>query len=67
MTPDDYITPEQVCELIPGLTPGTLAQRRYLGKEPQFYKPSPKTVLYKRSEILEWIESSAQTRTGQVA
>lgn len=64
---EDYLTPEQVCELIPGLTVGTLAQRRYLGKEPQFYKPSPKTVLYKRSQILEWIEGSIQTRTGQVA
>lgn len=64
---DNYITPEQVCDLVPGMTVGLLAQRRYLGKEPTFYKPSAKTVLYKRSDILQWIEGSAQTRTGQVA
>jgi hypothetical protein len=61
----DYITPGDVCELIPGMTLGQLAQMRYQGRSGlKFYKPTPKTVLYKRSEVLEWIESSARVSTA---
>lgn len=60
----DYITPEQVCELVPGLTPGLLAQMRYTGKSGlKFYKPTERKVLYKRSEVIEWVENSMRTST----
>lgn len=62
-----YLNPKQVTEIVTGMTEGKLAQRRYLGLPPKFYKPTPKTVLYKRDDIIEWIEGSAQTRTGRVA
>ena len=61
---DDFITPEEVCELA-AVTSTLLAQRRYKGLGPRFYKPTPKTVLYKRSEVLAWLEASAQTITGE--
>lgn len=63
----DYLNPEQVTEMVSGMTEGKLAQRRYMGLPPKFYKPTPKTVLYKRQDIIDWIEGSEQTRTGQVA
>ncbi|GAA1700299.1 hypothetical protein GCM10009792_20570 [Microcella alkalica] len=64
---NDYLNPEQVTAMVSGMTEGKLAQRRYMGLPPRFYKPTPKTVLYKRQDIIDWIEGSAQTRTGQVA
>lgn len=58
-----YISPDQVCDLIPGMTKGHLAQMRYRGTGPQFRKPTAKTVLYVQSEVLEWVESTSRTIT----
>jgi len=63
---EDFIQPSTVGE-ITGLSVAALAQLRYQGKGPRFYKPTPKTVLYKRSEVIAWVEASAQTRTGSPA
>lgn len=60
---EDFIQPAAVAEMT-GLTTAALAQLRYLGTGPRFYKPTPRTVLYRRSEVLAWVEASAQTRTG---
>ena len=60
---EEFIQPAVVRE-ITGLTLAALAQLRYQGKGPRFYKPTPRTVLYKRSEVVAWVEASAQTRTG---
>jgi predicted DNA-binding transcriptional regulator AlpA len=58
----DFIQPAEVGE-ITGLSIAALAQLRYQGRGPRFYKPTPRTVLYKRSEVIAWVEASAQTRT----
>jgi predicted DNA-binding transcriptional regulator AlpA len=58
----DFIQPTEV-ESITGLTVTALSQLRYQGKGPRFYKPTPKTVLYKRSEVIAWVEASVQTST----
>jgi predicted DNA-binding transcriptional regulator AlpA len=58
----DFVQPDVVSE-ITGLSVGALAQLRSQGRGPRFYKPLPRTVLYKRSEVVEWIESSARTGT----
>lgn len=63
---EEFILPVVVAELT-GLTVGGLAQLRYLGRGPRFYKPTPKKVLYKRSEVIAWVEASAQTQTGASA
>ncbi len=57
-----YLSPEQVCHLIPGMTKGHLAQLRYTGQGPTFRKPTPKTVIYKESEVLTWVESTSRVR-----
>ncbi|MDQ0894490.1 MULTISPECIES: helix-turn-helix transcriptional regulator [Agromyces] len=59
----EFIQPEAVSE-ITGLSVGALAQLRYTGQGPRFYKPTKRTVLYKRQEVVEWVESTARTRTG---
>lgn len=65
-TVQDFITPEEVCEIIPGMTKGKLAQLRLIAeKGPRFYKPTPRTVLYRRSEILKWVEESVMSGTAE--
>ena len=59
------ITADQVCELIPGLTKSQLAQLRYTGRGPKFFKPMPRLVLYDEADIYEWIERSGQLISGQ--
>ena len=63
---EEFIKPVTVREMT-GLSIAALAQLRYHGRGPCFYKPTPKTVLYKRSEVLAWVEASVQTRTGYAA
>ena len=60
-----YLSPAEVCELVPGMTKGQLAQLRFTGKGPRFYKPTPKTVLYDEASVREWVEGSVRTQTGQ--
>ena len=59
-----YLSPDEVCAMVPGLTAANLAQRRYLGKEPRFLKPTPKLVLYRKNDVIGWIEGSEHTQTG---
>ena len=63
---EEFIQPVSVSE-ITGLSIAALAQLRYHGRGPRFYKPTPRTVLYRRSEVMEWVEQSAQTVTHSVA
>ena len=63
---EEFIQPVTVSE-ITGLSIAALAQLRYHGRGPRFYKPTPRTVLYRRSEVMEWVEQSAQTVTRSVA
>jgi predicted DNA-binding transcriptional regulator AlpA len=60
---EEFISPAAV-EKLTQITVPALAQLRYLGKGPRFYKPTPRTVLYRRSEVLEWVYASAQMSTG---
>lgn len=60
----DFITPAEV-SAITGLSIAALAQIRFRGTGVRFYKPTPRVVLYKRSEVIAWIEAGVQTQTGQ--
>ena len=44
---EPYISDDEVVSRMPGMTKGNLAQLRYTGKGPKFYKPSPRIVLYR--------------------
>lgn len=60
---EPYISDDDVVSRMPGMTKGNLAQLRYTGKGPKFYKPLPRVVLYKWSDVQAWIEGHAQMRT----
>lgn len=62
-----YLSPEQVCEIVPGMTKGSLAQLRFKGSGPRYRKPTPKTVLYVEAEVLAWVENSARYGTAAEA
>lgn len=61
----NYLTPDQVCTLVPGMTKSNLAQLRFTGKGPKFLKPTPRTVVYRESDIIEWLEASERTSTAK--
>ena len=48
---EPYISDDDVVSRMPGMTKGNLAQLRYTGKGPKFYKPSPRVVRYKWSDV----------------
>lgn len=56
-----WLSPEQVCEKVPGLTTDILGHLRKAGKRPRYYKPSQKTVIYEEHEIDDWIASTGST------
>lgn len=58
-----YQTPEQVCEMIPSITKGQLANFRYLGTGPR-YRKLGKKVIYLRAEVIEWVENTARSGTA---
>ena len=64
---EEYLSAEQVCEMVPKLTRGNLAQLRYTGKGPKFLAPTPRTIIYRRSDVVEWIEASERTSTASVS
>lgn len=63
----NYLTPDQVCALVPGMTKSNLAQLRFTGKGPKFLKPTPRTVVYRESDVIEWLEASERTSTAEAA
>lgn len=63
---EKYLNPEQVCDLIPGMTKPKLAQMRFNGTGPVFLKPTPKTVVYRERDIIAWLEGSEQSSTAVV-
>jgi hypothetical protein len=62
---EPFISIDGALELLPGVTRGHLAQMRYEGTGPRFYKPTGRTVFYRASDILAWLESSVRTSTAE--
>ncbi|MFC7942617.1 hypothetical protein ACFUPZ_05075 [Microbacterium oxydans] len=46
------------------MTRNNLAQLRFKGIGPKFYKPTPRVVLYDLESIQEWVRSSVRTGTA---
>lgn len=61
------LTPQQVCDLIPGMTPPKLAQLRFNGGGPRFLKPTPRTVVYRESQVAAWLDGVEHVRTNELA
>ena len=56
---NEYLTPDEVVELT-WVSKAALAQRRYRGLPPNFYKPTGKVVLYKKSEVMDGVDAMIQ-------
>ena len=64
---EPFISIEQALQLMPGMTRQHLAQLRYTGDGPKFYKPTGRMVFYKESDIIAWLEASVRTSTVEAA
>ncbi|GAA1983355.1 helix-turn-helix domain-containing protein [Microbacterium pumilum] len=62
---NEWLTLPQAAALM-RMTKAAIAQLRYRGIGPKFYRLSAKTILYKQSEVIAWMESCACTRTDDV-
>lgn len=62
---DEWLTLPQAATLM-RMTRPSIAQMRYRGIGPTFYRITAKRILYKRSEVVAWMESRACTRTDDV-
>lgn len=56
-----WMSPADVCAMLPGLTEEILTQRRKRRQEPDFHKPTGaggNVVLYDRADIIAWVRKS---------
>lgn len=60
-----YLSPDQVCELVPGMTKRRLEYLRGRGQGPRYRKPTPKTVIYTEADVRAWVEESTVTTRDQ--
>lgn len=51
-----FLSPTEVCEKLPGLTPHTLAMWRYRGKGPR-YRKLGRIVVYPADELEAWLDT----------
>jgi hypothetical protein len=58
-----YMSPDDVVAMLPGITRNHLAQLRYRGDGPPFRKPTQRTVLYERDEVVAWVEATTRLTT----
>ena len=56
---DEFMTPAMVHEFT-GIPIASLSQMRYERGGPRFFKPTYRTVLYRRSNVIAWVEKSVQ-------
>lgn len=66
MDHDELLKPSEAAEHV-RMTKDLLAQLRYRGKGPRYFKPTDRTVLYRRSDLDEWLAASERTSTSDVA
>lgn len=61
----EYLTTKEAAELC-GFTTAALHQRRIRGGGPRFLQVGPKTIRYKRVDVLAYLEGAAPTE-GRVS
>ncbi|MFI8593749.1 helix-turn-helix transcriptional regulator [Microbacterium sp. NPDC078428] len=58
VTPVRYLSPADVCELVPGMTVANLQELRKRGKGPRYAKPTAKTVVYVEADVHAWVQAT---------
>lgn len=64
---DRYLSPADVCSLIPGMTEGRLKMARFNGTGPEYLRPTPRTIVYSERRVRAWLEGSARQSTAEAA
>ena len=64
---ETYLNEQQVAEMVPDpkVTARTLRYWRHVGRGPIFSKPSPRTVVYLRSDVDAWLAGNRFARTDK--
>lgn len=63
-----YLSPDQVCELVPGITVANLQELRKTGRGPKYRKPTGengKVVVYAEADVRAWVEASVHATREQ--
>jgi hypothetical protein len=60
---DPLLTPGEAAAYA-RLTVGQLAQLRYRGQGPVYLNPTPRRILYRRSDLDTWLYASERQGTG---
>jgi hypothetical protein len=60
-----WLSPAEVCDVIPGMTVTLLSRMRDAGKGPRYAKPSPKTVVYSLADVNAYVRSTIVTTKEQ--
>lgn len=55
---EEWLSPAEVCEHVPGMTVRRLERMRGEGRGPRYAKPSPKTVVYALADVHAWVAAS---------
>lgn len=61
---DEYLSSAQY-ETLRGLKSGSARAERARGGGPRYYKPTKRKILYKRADVLAWIERRSFTSTSE--
>lgn len=59
--PTVWLSPDQVCERVPGMTKRRLEEMRAAGRGPRYFKPTGKTVIYEQADIDAWVRATVVT------
>lgn len=65
-----WLSPRDVCDMLPGVTLEVLKARRKRRQDPPFYKPtgdSGNVVLYDRDDVVAWVKGSRVQTHGDAA
>lgn len=62
---EKYLSPEDVCGILPGFTPGFLNDLRYKGGGPPYIKPTPRKVLYPEAGLIAWLKEREVNPDGK--
>lgn len=62
--PDQMFNTDELAKLT-GLSPHWLEQARFKGIGPPFVRVSPRVVMYRRRDLLKWLEKRTHLWTGE--
>ncbi len=62
---EKYLSPREVCEVIPGMTVALLNQMRFRGDSIPYVRVSPRKIVYRLSAVEKFLSEREQTSTRE--